>query len=156
MFQDKLCEAVLIGMRNQLRVDKRMRVGEVGTHAVMHDGQDYVDQYGIGSDGSKLESPPLTDEDRRWGTICEDAMRQPQVSKPCENGVMSVSERHERYTDDITGLPLPRELCEEGRRKELEYFRTKQVWKACKVTECIARTGKRPISVRWVETNKGG
>ena len=34
---------------------------------------------------------------------------------------------HERYVDDITGQPLPRELCKKARATELDYFREKEV-----------------------------
>ena len=63
--------------------------------------------------------------------------------------------RHEKYMDDLTGQPLPQKLCEAGRKKELDYFQSKQVWEVRTIRECVARTGKPPVSVRWVETNKG-
>ena len=47
------------------------------------------------------------------------------------------------------------DLCMEARAKELEYFRDKGVWVIRKISEAIKRCGRRPITVRWVETNKG-
>ena len=61
----------------------------------------------------------------------------------------------ERYIDDLTGLPLPPELCKAARRKELEYFKSKGVWEMRSINEARMKMGRRPISVRWVETNKG-
>ncbi len=46
--------------------------------------------------------------------------------------------RHERYVDDITGQPLPPDLCKKAR-----------------ATEALRRTCKPPITFRWVEVNKG-
>jgi hypothetical protein len=69
-------------------------------------------------------------------------------------GVLKPS-RHERYVDDITGQPLPSELCKKARAKELEYFREKEVWTIRKVNEALRRTGRPQITVRWVEVNKG-
>ena len=50
---------------------------------------------------------------------------------------------------------MPRKLCVEGRKKELDYFQSKDVWEMRTVKEAVAKTGEKPISVRWVETNKG-
>ena len=70
------------------------------------------------------------------------------------NGVLKVS-RHERFVVDLTGQPLPPDLCRKARATELDYFREKEVWVIRQVAEAIRRTGKPPISVRWVEVNKG-
>ena len=77
----------------------------------------------------------------------------------CEYGqnrdiVASVSNRRD-FIDDLTGLPLPPDLCRAARQKEIAYFRAKGVWELRPVAEAKARMGRRPISVRWVETNKG-
>ena len=63
--------------------------------------------------------------------------------------------RHERYVDDLTGQPLPPDLCRKARQTELDYFRDKEVWVLRQISEARRRTGKPPISVRWVEVNKG-
>ena len=42
-----------------------------------------------------------------------------------------------------------------GREKELAYFKSKEVWKIVPRSEAHARTGRPPITVRWVNTNKG-
>ena len=57
--------------------------------------------------------------------------------------------------DDLTGLHLPPDLCRAARAKELECFNTKQVWDVRSINEACRRMGRAPISVRWVETNKG-
>ena len=60
-----------------------------------------------------------------------------------------------KYKDDITGQVLRDDLVKAARMKELEFFHSKGVW--VKVPKSRARhvTGKHPISVRWVDTNKG-
>ena len=71
-------------------------------------------------------------------------------------GVFKVNTvRHERYVDDLTGQPLRPELCHKARATELDYFQDKEVWTMRKVSEALRRQGKRPITVRWVEVNKG-
>ena len=60
-----------------------------------------------------------------------------------------------KYIDDLTGQPLPEDLVRQGRKLELDYFCEKQVWVKRPYAEARQRTGKAPISVRWVDTNKG-
>ena len=59
------------------------------------------------------------------------------------------------YRDDLTGQLLPPDLVRAARAKELEYFNAKQVWQKRPVGEARRVTGKPPISVRWVDVNKG-
>ena len=68
---------------------------------------------------------------------------------------MEWSRSSERYVDDLTGKPLCRELCRKARATKLDDFRDKDVWTIRKVNEAPRRTGKPPITVRWVEFNKG-
>ena len=68
---------------------------------------------------------------------------------------MGVVNRHERFIDNITGQPLNPELCRIARKKELDYFHSKGVWSMRSVQEAWKLTGRPPISVGWVEVNKG-
>ena len=68
---------------------------------------------------------------------------------------MGVVKSHERFSDDITGQPLNPEICRLARQKEIDYFRSQGVWDMRRVQEAWSRTGRPPISVRWVEVNKG-
>ena len=98
---------------------------------------------------------PLADDGKPGGGKDDHAMRQPPLpTSAVSNGVLKVS-RHERYVDDLTGQPLPPELCRAARATELDYFLEKEVWTIRKVSEALRRTGKPPITVRWVEVNKG-
>ena len=47
------------------------------------------------------------------------------------------------------------ELAREARQKELQYFEVKKVWELRDSGEAVRRQGKPPISVRWVDVNKG-
>ena len=64
-------------------------------------------------------------------------------------------EEEATYRDDITGQPLDPELVRAARAKELEYFESKRVWVKRPLEEARRRTGKPPVTVRWVDTNKG-
>ena len=132
IFQDELCLAILRGFKAQLIADRRMRPGEVG---VIQDGRGAVMD---GDDEVKTSWPSgprnYHDGEEEWACF---------------------TPHHDRYVDDLTGLPLPPELCRAARQKELDYFRSKGVWEIKNVNEARAKMGRRPISVRWVETNKG-
>ena len=59
------------------------------------------------------------------------------------------------YRDDLTGQLLPPELVHAARKKELDYFEAKKVWEKKAVGEARRVTGRPPITVRWVDVNKG-
>ena len=60
-----------------------------------------------------------------------------------------------RYRDDLTGQPLRDDLVKAARAKEPEFFTSKGVWSKAPRQRAFARTGKPPISLRWVDLNKG-
>ena len=55
----------------------------------------------------------------------------------------------------MTGQPLVAELVREARRSELEYFESMQVWLRKPRQDAFKYMGKAPISVRWIDVNKG-
>jgi hypothetical protein len=61
----------------------------------------------------------------------------------------------EIYKDDLTGQLLDPVLVRAARAKELEYFESKGVWRLRPAEEARQRTGKPPVTVRWVDVNKG-
>ena len=70
------------------------------------------------------------------------------------NGVKG-SSRHERFVEDLAGQALPEVLCRAARAVKLDDFESKEEWVVRKVNEALQRTGRPPITVRWVEVNKG-
>ncbi len=59
------------------------------------------------------------------------------------------------YKDAITGQTLIPELVEAARREELRYLLCKGVWVKRPRAEALARTGRPPITVKWVDVNTG-
>ena len=57
--------------------------------------------------------------------------------------------------DDLTSQPLRDDLVEAARATELEFFCSKGVWLKVPRQRAFERTGKPPISVRWVDVNNG-
>ena len=57
--------------------------------------------------------------------------------------------------DDQSGGELIPELVKEARKSEIDYFRSMEVYDKFAIQECLDVTGCDPISVRWVDINKG-
>ena len=57
--------------------------------------------------------------------------------------------------DDQSGEPLVPALVRKARMEEMEYFRSMNVYRKVPIAECIEKTGRKPIAVRWVDINKG-
>jgi len=62
--------------------------------------------------------------------------------------------RVETY-DEKTGELLDSKLVEEAEAEELEYMRGIDLYDEVDIQECLDRTGKYPVSVKWVDLNKG-
>ena len=60
-----------------------------------------------------------------------------------------------KYKDDVSGQLLRDDLVAAARITELEYFNSKGVWRKKTRQEAYLRTGRAPVSVRWVDVNKG-
>ena len=57
--------------------------------------------------------------------------------------------------DDVSGEALDPEEVVKARAEEIVYFNKMKVYHKVPIAQCWARTGKRPIPVRWVDINKG-
>ena len=59
------------------------------------------------------------------------------------------------FFDDLTKQQLPTALVKAARKKELDYFESKNVWQRVSIDEAWRISGRPPITVRWVDVNKG-
>ena len=59
-----------------------------------------------------------------------------------------------KYWDDVHGVELEEAKVLEAREKEMDYFRKMQVYVKTSMQECWNQTGKAPIMIRWVDTEK--
>ena len=123
VYHFKLCRAVLMGFRDQLRKDGIYTDGFVGLLETR-------------SEQCDMPVYKLTDVD---GAILH----------------VRIGDDEPIYKDDLTGQLLPPELVRAARAKELEYFNAKEVWEKRPMGESRRVTGNPPISVRWVDVNKG-
>ncbi len=67
----------------------------------------------------------------------------------------TVGEMLEEAWDDVTGEELDPEEVKKARAEEIEFFRNRRVYRKVPIEQCVKRTGKHPIKVRWVDINKG-
>ena len=45
---------------------------------------------------------------------------------------------------------------EEARKEEIGFMQGRNIWSLKPVEDCWRDAGKAPVSVKWVDTNKGG
>lgn len=87
------------------------------------------------------------DETNLMGLKCDDVK--------VVDGVEHEEESWMRYWDDVSGKELPGELVKAARAEELQVIKDMGVWEERPREECLKRTGRKPITLRWVDTNKG-
>lgn len=140
IYTPELCRAMLRGIEAQLHREGRVPAG-VGRAASRG-----VGLYALGPD---LAEAPEHDETR-------------VTLEPWEGRVEDEREALDKYPHDApdywdanTGEELPKDLTAAARREELEFMRGWEVWDVVPVSECLQRTGKKPLGGKWVDVNKG-
>ena len=64
-------------------------------------------------------------------------------------------EELEEAWDDVSGAQLDPKAVKEARKAEVEYIHKMNLYTKVTMAECRKQTGKAPISVRWIDVNKG-
>lgn len=59
------------------------------------------------------------------------------------------------YWDDVNGGWLKPDLMQAARKDELDYVKQRGIYRVVLLAQCLEKTGKYPIPLRWVDTNKG-
>jgi hypothetical protein len=90
----------------------------------------------------------------------EETMELYHLERICARAVNMVVELNEaagdeKFVDTITGQRLRADLVRAARREEMEYFAAKNVWKKVPRSWAKEMQGKPPITVKWIDTNKG-
>ena len=57
--------------------------------------------------------------------------------------------------DAITGQIFDNDIVAAATKKELDYFLTKNAWLKRHRNQALQKAGKLPITVKWVDVNKG-
>ena len=64
-------------------------------------------------------------------------------------------EEMELAWDDVSGAELDPNKVKQARQEEIAYVTKMNLYTKVPITECLQRTGKQPIAVRWIDINKG-
>ena len=88
-------------------------------------------------------------EDEFWEDII-DRNAEEEVRKICQ-----VALDRAWAWDDVRGGYLDGIKVAEARREGVGYMLAKRIWHEMDEEECWRKTGRAPVTVRWVDTNKG-
>ena len=77
------------------------------------------------------------------------------VNQEDETESWSFGDEAQWAMDDRSGRPNDVEVVTEARAEEVTFMESVPVWEVSSLEECRARTGKDPISTKWVDTDKG-
>lgn len=137
VYPSQLCKAIFPGLKHQLIFDGRIAKSSCGI----------LEQY-YAIDDSKVEQlcAEMFGLDYLNVNVCSFAI--------CVNNIDG-GRRPEIFRDSVTGRVLDPTLVRIARRKEMKYFKSKNVWIKKPVSEAYERMGKAPITVNWVDVIKG-
>ena len=124
--------AMLRGLRDQLLASRLMRKGEVSVveaDGVMPDGDEEIGDF----------CPNLTTQDVSTPSTIG-------ASASCERDVDSFALRfgiqNDRFVDANTGLPPDEDFCRAARKKDIDNFKSRNVWEIRTYNEAQARMGR--------------
>ena len=140
IFPVRLCKAILGGLRTQLKKDGVIADGHVGMQPVDMSNKE-----------EQLRDDQSVFEVDGQAHVCIDDY----YAKTCHGEILKFDNGEGPFFDDLTKQQLPTELVKIARRKELDYFEMKSVWKRVSNQEAWKVSGRPPITVRWVDVNKG-
>ena len=66
-----------------------------------------------------------------------------------------VNDREGDFTDEVTGVTLLRDDVAKARMEEMKWYEKYQAFDEVTDETCVLRTGRKPISCRWRDINKG-
>ena len=157
IYPKRLCRAILRGFRRQLQDDGVLRPGTIGIHQF----EDEYLQHILMEDVEATFNVKVDDQAQDAATSDDSCMESREGSRlpadePAVAKLQTARAKGEKiYRDAITSQILIPHLVEEARREELEYFASKGVWYKRTRSEAMARTGRKPITVKWLDVNKG-
>ena len=66
-----------------------------------------------------------------------------------------VNDREGDFTDEVTGVTLLRDDVAKARMEEMKWYEKYPAFDEVTGETCVLRTGRKPISCRWRDINKG-
>ena len=125
VYPPALCRAVCVGLNEQIEADRKGRFLIANINA---NGQD---------DSKQM------------------AMEKENLKKRYKIVEVDNDEELEMAWDDVSGAELDTKAVKQARIEEIEYVRKMSLYTKVPIKECYERTGKAPITVRWIDINKG-
>jgi hypothetical protein len=165
-FEEKVLEKKRI--KDDKREEKKKRKAEDASA-----GDDRVpagnsEVYADGSAAASSSSGGVKGEKRNLetdGTMDEDAVEIDRVEVLVEEWVKEIQDvgveedEEDEATgawDDVHGGDLPLKDVVAARKEEVGYMEGRKIWSLRPIQDCWKDTERAPVSVRWVDTNKGG
>ena len=98
----------------------------------------------------------LLTEAEAMGVTSDDLMK---VARELKTRYETVEEPEDKRFDvawgDVSGAELDPGKVKTARAEEVEYVRKMRLYDKVLISQCYQKTGKAPISVRWIDINKG-
>ena len=125
VYPPELCKAICNGLSEQLQADR--------------DGQFMLANVEASTTTSSGELKKAAEElKKKYRTVEED-----------------LDEQMEEAWDDVSGAQLDPKAVRAARGEEVDYIHKMNLYTKVPTDDCYKRTGKAPISVRWIDINKG-
>ena len=79
----------------------------------------------------------------------------PVNEEPMFDSAVLEQEDWSTFVDEVSGKALETSMVKAAREEEIDYAHRYNVWTLAPISEAWERTGKAPISSRWIDINKG-
>ena len=113
---------------------------------------------GLEEEGSLTEERPKTEGTKRGleeeGSLTEERPKRTLICK-LEVNQKEPEEDLADYYDEKTGMEFDAAKVREARGEEIQFMKSIPSYEEASEEECWEVTGKRPISTKWVDINKG-
>ena len=124
-YPPELCHAICKGLEAQFEVDRK--------------GQFLLAELeGVNGKNGKELAKTAEGLQEQWKTVEDDDEEEMVVA-----------------WDDVSGATLDPNKVKAARAEELEYVRRMNLYTKVPVSKCLRKIAKQPISVRWIDINKG-
>ena len=127
VYPPELCRAIAAGLADQLRADAETADLE------------HRELYCVDSPMEPIPEVAKCDEDDAETTEL--------------NNVAPVGEW--AAFDDLKGQQLDPDMVRAARAEEMKFLWDREVYEVVPVSECVETTGRRPLGLKWIDTNKG-
>ena len=145
VYPRELCRDICIGISHQRRADE---LGVVGMPLLSVETMNDIAKK---AREQARRSMPLNDCDDDLCLMSAEVEEDPSAAL---HGKEPEAWAETAY-DDVSGKTLDPKEVRRARREEIDYFKSMKVYEKVPISEAWSTTGRAPIAVRWIDTNKG-